>query len=93
MERGLRKEIKGVVVSDKMDKTRVVAIESFKVAPIYRKRIRSTSKVKAHDEENTSKTGDTVVLVESRPLSRDKRWRVIQVISPEDRSSVGGDAS
>ncbi len=93
MERGLRKQIKGVVVSDKMDKTRVVAIESFKIAPIYRKRIRSTSKVKAHDENNASKTGDTVVLVESRPLSRDKRWRIIQVISPEDRSSAGGDAS
>ncbi len=93
MERGKRKKITGVVVSDKMDKTRVVAIESWKMAPIYRKRVRSTHRVKAHDEGNTTQIGDTVVLVESRPLSRDKRWRITSVVSKEDPSSAGGDRS
>ncbi len=91
MERGKRKEITGVVVSDKMDKTRVVAIDSWKVVPIYRKRVRSTNRVKAHDGENAAKTGDRVVLVESRPLSRDKRWRIARIISQDDgRPPAGG---
>ncbi|MGI6643056.1 MAG: 30S ribosomal protein S17 [Bacillota bacterium] len=92
MERGKRKRITGVVVSDKMDKTRVVAIESWKMAPIYRKRVRSTHRVKAHDEGNQTRIGDTVVLVESRPLSRDKRWRIARVVTTgNDASIAGGD--
>lgn len=90
MERGKRKELTGIVVSDKMQKTRVVSIETWKVSPIYGKRIRSTQKVKAHDEDNVSGVGDTVRLVESRPLSHDKRWRVIQVVE-KSRHATGGD--
>ncbi|HHW18377.1 MAG TPA: 30S ribosomal protein S17 [Firmicutes bacterium] len=80
MERGRRKELTGVVVSDKMDKTRVIAIETWKVHPIYGKRVRATRKVKAHDEENASRTGDKVRLVETRPLSKEKRWRIAEIL-------------
>jgi small subunit ribosomal protein S17 len=89
MERGIRKEMTGVVVSDKMDKTRVVAIETWKVVPKYRKRVRSTRKVKAHDETNSAKTGDVVRIVECRPFSRDKKWRVAEVL--EKSKGAGGD--
>ncbi len=93
MERAKRKQITGVVVGDKMDKTRVVLIEGWKVSPIYRKRIRSTHRVKAHDEENAAKVGDRVRLVESRPLSRDKRWRISQILRAPESGDGGGDAS
>ena len=89
MERGIRKEMTGVVVSDKMDKTRVVAIETWKVVPKFRKRVRSTRKVKAHDETNSAKTGDVVRIVECRPFSRDKKWRVAEVL--EKSKGAGGD--
>jgi small subunit ribosomal protein S17 len=90
MERGTRKELTGVVVSDKMLKTRVVSIETWKISPKYGKRIRRARTVKAHDEENASKVGDKVRLVESRPLSHDKRWRISEIIE-KSRGVVGGD--
>ena len=89
MERGIRKEMTGVVVSDKMDKTRVVAIETWKVVPKYRKRVRSTRKVKAHDEDNSARAGDVVRIVACRPLSRDKKWRIAEIL--EKSKSAGGD--
>ncbi len=76
-----RKIIKiGRVVSDKMDKTVVVAVDYLKPHPLYRKIIRKTNKFHAHDEDNSCKTGDTVRIEESRPLSRTKRWRVIEIV-------------
>lgn len=90
MERGTRKELTGVVVSDKMQKTRVVSIETWKVSPKYGKRVHATRRVKAHDEKNISKVGDTVRLVESRPLSSDKRWRISEVIG-KSAAIPGGD--
>jgi small subunit ribosomal protein S17 len=70
----------GRVVSDKMDKTVVVAVDYLKPHPLYRKIIRKTNKFHAHDEDNTCKVGDTVRIEESRPLSRTKRWRVIEIV-------------
>lgn len=80
MDREARKTIIGIVVSDKMDKTVVVAIEEHKEHPVYKKIIRRTKKYKAHDEENVCKVGDKVKLMETRPLSKDKNWRVVQII-------------
>lgn len=91
MERGRRKELIGVVVSDKMDKTRVVAIETWKVHPLYGKRVRSTRKVKAHDEDNSTSVGDKVRLVECRPLSREKRWRIAEVLEKSRIAQAGGE--
>lgn len=71
----------GVVVSDKMDKTVVVAVENMVMHPIYHKYVKKTSKFHAHDENNECKTGDRVVIEESRPLSKRKRWNVREVIS------------
>jgi small subunit ribosomal protein S17 len=78
-ERGFRKVREGLVVSDKMDKTVVVAVEDRVRHPLYGKIMRRTSKLKAHDENNTCGVGDRVVLMETRPLSATKRWRVVQV--------------
>ena len=72
--------ITGKVVSDKMDKTVVVAVETLKAHPRYKKTVKHTTKFKAHDEENTAKEGDIVRIEESRPLSRDKRWSVLEVV-------------
>ncbi len=80
MERNLRKTMIGKVVSDKMDKTVVVAVNTRKMDKTYGKIKRSTYKLKAHDEENQCQTGDTVKVMETRPLSKDKRWRVVEVI-------------
>ncbi len=80
MERNLRKTRVGKVVSDKMDKTIVVAIEDNVRHPLYKKIIKRTIKLKAHDEENTCKIGDKVEIMETRPLSKDKRWRLVNVI-------------
>ena len=91
MERGKRKELTGVVVSDKMLKTRVVSIETWKISPKYGKRVHATRRVKAHDEDNASKVGDTVRLVESRPLSADKRWRIAEVMGKPAGETLGGD--
>lgn len=79
-ERSLRKSRVGRVVSDKMDKTVVVAVERLVRHPLYGKTIRLTSKLKAHDENNECRTGDTVKLMETRPLSKDKRWRVVSIV-------------
>jgi small subunit ribosomal protein S17 len=78
--RATRKTRTGLVVSDKMQKTVVVAIERRVPHPIYGKMVTRTKRVKAHDEENTAKTGDTVRIAETRPLSKDKRWRVIEIV-------------
>jgi len=76
-----RKQRVGVVVSDKMEKTRVVKVMRVAQHPIYNKIIRRSSKFKVHDEKNTSKLGDKVRIMETRPISKDKRWRLIEVIS------------
>jgi small subunit ribosomal protein S17 len=80
MERGNRKVRIGTVVSNKMDKTVVVAIETFVTHPLYKKQIKRTTKFKAHDENNECGIGDVVKIMETRPLSKDKRWRVTSII-------------
>ena len=80
MERNLRKTRVGKVVSDKMDKTIVVAIEDHVKHPLYGKIVKRTYKLKAHDEENTCNIRDTVKVMETRPLSKDKRWRLVEVV-------------
>ncbi len=79
-ERNLRKTRTGMVVSDKMDKTVVVAIKDSIRHPLYKKIIKSTSKLKAHDEQNVCGTGDRVLVMETRPISKDKHWRVVKII-------------
>jgi small subunit ribosomal protein S17 len=78
--RGRRKVRDGVVVSDKMDKTVVVLIQEMKQHPLYRKVVRHTTRLKAHDEEGVASVGDRVRLAETRPLSKDKRWRIEKVL-------------
>jgi len=80
IERNDRKVKTGKVVSDKMDKTIVVAVERVVQHPLYKKSIKKTVKFKAHDENNDSHIGDIVEIMETRPLSKDKRWRVVEVI-------------
>ena len=79
-ERNLRKTRVGKVVSDKMDKTVVVAIEDNVRHPLYKKIIKRTVKFKAHDEQNACGIGDKVMIMETRPLSKDKRWRVVEIV-------------
>ena len=79
-ERNLRKSMVGTVVSDKMDKTVVVAVETSVAHPIYKKTVKRTYKLKAHDEDNACKVGDKVLVMETRPLSKDKRWRVVEIV-------------
>lgn len=79
-ERNLRKTRVGVVVSNKMDKTIVVALKDNVRHPLYKKIIKRTIKLKAHDEENTCNVGDKVKIMETRPLSKDKRWRLVEVL-------------
>ena len=79
-ERNLRKTMIGTVVSDKMDKTVVVAVETSVAHPIYKKTVKRTLKVKAHDEENICQIGDKVKIMETRPLSKDKRFRVVKIV-------------
>lgn len=74
------KTTKGVVVSDKMDKTVVVAIEQLKEHPKYRKRYKSTKRYKAHDDKNECKIGDIVLISECRPISKDKKWRIAEIV-------------
>ena len=80
MERNLRKTRTGKVVSDKMDKTIVVAVEDHVKHPLYNKIVKRTYKLKAHDENNECKVGDTVKVMETRPLSKDKRWRLVEIV-------------
>ena len=79
MERNLRKTRTGKVVSNKMDKTIVVAIENRVKHPLYKKVVKSTYTLKAHDENNECNIGDTVKVMETRPLSKDKRWRLVEI--------------
>ena len=79
-ERNLRKVMIGTVVSDKMDKTVVVAVKTSVRHDVYKKTVKRTYKLKAHDEENSCKVGDTVKVMETRPLSKDKRWRVVEIV-------------
>ena len=79
-ERNLRKARTGKVVSDKMDKTIVVAVEDHVKHPLYNKIVKRTYKLKAHDENNECKVGDTVKVMETRPLSKDKRWRLVEIM-------------
>ena len=78
--RTARKTRQGLVVSDKMDKTVVVAIERRVPHPVYGKIVTKTKRLKAHDEANSAKVGDTVRIVETRPLSKDKRWRLLEIV-------------
>ena len=80
MERNLRKTRTGHVISNKMDKTIVVAVEDHVRHPLYKKIVNHTIKLKAHDENNECGIGDRVLLMETRPLSKDKRWRVVEII-------------
>ena len=79
-KRNDRKVREGIVVSDKMDKTVVVAEESMKLHKLYKKRVKSTKKYKAHDENNDCNVGDKVRIMETRPLSKEKRWRVVTIL-------------
>ena len=80
MERSLRKTRVGLVVSDKMDKTLVVAVQEHYRHPVYKKVMRSTYKLKAHDENNECRVGDKVLVMETRPLSKEKRWRIVEIV-------------
>lgn len=80
MERGKRKVKVGIVVSDKMDKTISVAVESYYKHPLYKKILKRINKLKAHDPESIGKLGDVVKIVETRPLSKTKSWRILEVI-------------
>lgn len=79
-ERNLRKVMTGIVTSDKMDKTVVVSVEQNVSHKVYGKTVKRTYKLKAHDEENSCKMGDKVKVMETRPLSKDKRWRVVEIL-------------
>ncbi len=85
---GKRKTRFGRVVSDKMDKTVVVAVDTPRHHPLYKKTIRRAVKYKVHDEKNECHTGDTVKIVETRPLSRDKRWRVAEIVTKGEVAEV-----
>ena len=80
VDRNARKTKVGIVVSDKMDKTIVVAMEDFIRPPLYGKAVKRTKKVKAHDENNECQIGDKVRIMETRPLSKDKRWRLVNIV-------------
>lgn len=80
MDRNLRKSRVGIVTSDKMDKTIVVSVEEHVKHPLYGKIMKRTYKLKAHDEENVCGVGDKVLVMETRPISKDKRWRLVEII-------------
>jgi small subunit ribosomal protein S17 len=80
VERGNKRTIKGVVISDKMDKTIVVKTERLVKHPVFHKYVRKHVKYKAHDEQNQCKLGDTVLIIEARPLSKEKRWRMLEIM-------------
>ena len=79
--RGKRKTLVGVVTSDRMDKTVIVSVNRLVLHPVYKKYVRRRKKVKAHDEKNECRTGDKVLLIEARPLSKEKRWRVKEILT------------
>ncbi len=80
MERNFRKQRVGIVISDKMDKTIVVAVKTKVLHPLYGKTVNRTTKFKAHDENNECGIGDTVRIMETKPLSKDKRWRLVEIV-------------
>jgi small subunit ribosomal protein S17 len=80
-ERGKRKTLTGVVWSDKMDKTVIVMVNRLVLHPVYKKYMRKRKKVKAHDEKNECRIGDKVLLIETRPLSKEKRWRIKEILA------------
>lgn len=82
------RQLVGRVVSNKMQKTVVVSVESVRRHPLYKHTIRSTKRYKAHDENDDCREGDTVRIIESRPLSREKRWRVIEIMRHDERATV-----
>lgn len=84
MERNSRRTLTGKVVSDKMDKTITVLVETYKTHPLYSKRVKYSKKYKAHDENNEAKMGDTVSIMSTRPLSATKRFRLVKVIQKAD---------
>lgn len=86
---GRRKQKVGRVVSDKMDKTVVVTVDSLRKHRLYKHTVRVTRRFKAHDERNECRTGDTVRIEETRPLSKDKRWRVIEIVAHDIRATEG----
>jgi small subunit ribosomal protein S17 len=88
MEKKIHKVRTGKVVSDKMNKTIVVQVETLRSHPLYKKVIKHVSRFKAHDEENSCSTGDIVKIVETRPLSKDKRWRVVEIIRKEEVAEI-----
>ena len=90
VDRNARKTKVGIVVSDKMDKTIVVAMEDFIRHPLYGKAVKRTKKVKAHDENNECQIGDKVRIMETRPLSKDKRWRLVNIV---EKVKEGGNRS
>jgi small subunit ribosomal protein S17 len=91
MSRGRRKTLVGHVVSRAMDKTAVVAVESRRAHPLYKKIVRRQARFKAHDESNSCQVGDTVRIVESRPISKSKHWRIAEVVAKGDMIEVKAD--
>ena len=87
---GKRRSKVGRVVSDKMDQTVVVSVERLRRHPIYKRVVRLSSKFKAHDEENAARVGDTVRIEESRPLSAEKRWRVVEIVARGSNEELVG---
>lgn len=79
-ERGRKKTQVGIIISDAMDKTVVVRVEKLQKHPVYKKYLRRRAKYKAHDENNECRVGDKVIIIESRPLSKEKRWRVLRIL-------------
>lgn len=80
-----KKILKGTVISDKMDKTVVVSVERVFQDPLYKKTLKSRKKYKAHDEQNACKAGDKVEIIESRPMSKTKRWKVLRILKEDDK--------
>ncbi len=91
----MKQQLTGRIVSDKMAKTVVVSVERLKSHPKYKKRFKTNKKYKAHDENKQCKTGDTIVIEECRPISKDKKWKVVKVVSsaPAEREATTGDAA
>ncbi len=84
----IRKVRNGTVISDKMDKTRIVQVEITRQHPLYKKVVRHRANFKAHDEQNESHIGDTVKIMETRPLSKDKRWRIVEILQKKERAEI-----
>jgi small subunit ribosomal protein S17 len=88
MEKKQKKIRTGTVVSDKMDKTVIVMVESLRQHPLYKKVVKHTSKFKAHDADNSCQLGDRVRIIETRPLSKDKRWRVVEIVRRHEVAEI-----